>query len=67
MGSVFFASTEKALLLGSEAVQIELKKVFRMEEGSYLQIERGVVIDSQKFDKASRELSYIERKALDLV
>jgi glucosamine 6-phosphate synthetase-like amidotransferase/phosphosugar isomerase protein len=67
MGSVFFASTEKALSLGAEAVKIKLKKIFRMEEGSYLQIERGAVINSQKFDKVSRELSYIERKALDLV
>lgn len=66
LGSVLFASTEKALRLGATAGKIGISKTFHMEEGSYLQIEKGRVINSQKFAKEARELSFIERRALNL-
>jgi glucosamine 6-phosphate synthetase-like amidotransferase/phosphosugar isomerase protein len=66
LGSVLFASTEKALRLGATAGKIGLSKTFHMEEGSYLEIAKGQVIDSQKFAKVSRTLSLTERKALNL-
>lgn len=67
MGSVIFASTEKAIRRGAKSVGIKITNLMRLDEGGYLEFESGRVLSSATFNTETRTLSDTEKKALNLV
>lgn len=66
-GSLLFASTRGALQRGARAVNLELETVTAMDEGRYLQVRAGQVVDGDIFARADRgALTDIERQALNI-
>lgn len=66
-GSVLFASTQKALRQGANAVDVWLTKVFDLGEGAYLTFRDGAHVDTATFTTgARRTLTSIERQALNI-
>lgn len=67
MGSVLFASTEKAIRRGASSVGIKITNVMKLDEGGYLEFLDGQVIQSAVFSSEKRVLSETEKRALNLV
>lgn len=65
-GSLLFASTASCLNLTAQACDIEIGAPFSIDEGTYLQVRHGEVEHTEKFAVGKRELSAVERRALNL-
>jgi glucosamine 6-phosphate synthetase-like amidotransferase/phosphosugar isomerase protein len=67
MGSVLFASTDRAIERGAKAVGIKITNIMRLDEGGYLEFFEGQVVQSAVFSAEKRVLSDTEKRALNLV